>query len=370
MAANNSAPSSNGVAELLARLAECPVNSTLLWRAYWGDDEKSEQPGNVIRIARDIVGATYSRVVLVHGRYGTGKSSFMRCLQQQLQRAAEESADDVVVFDDWLDMPSLTSRIGSSALAATMARIAETLGEVGRNTGLETGQFSAAVDDLWRLEAIAGREECIDPCDCTRPPEQNRMAGAIRSTARRTLRANELEKTFDRYLEYMERRDGTHDEKRCRRSFVVFLDDLDRCEYDVPYHMVRLLLRFGATHRIHFVLACDWDVLEQGVKDWMRHHGRNSDGRPLVTANSALAKYIHMPVQVPSMGMPVAEGWESIREGRRLDIRWREHMERIGGIVKVGDGNSAYTRPMLADALIGELLGDFGAMVGGGELQP
>lgn len=277
---------------LLKRLAEQPVDDGELWCAYWGkSDGESEKniPKNIDQIATDLrpadKGHIHSRSILVHGRYGTGKSSFLKCLKDRL------GEDDFIHL--YLHMPVLTSNINSSALAAVITAMAQALKH-------DECCFEQGVEDLWRIEAGALRDECKkDECDCLTPPEPNRMAGARDADAMRYYRANNLEKQIDDCL------------KNLGKTMVVYLDDLDRCARRVAMDVVRLLLRFGATKHIHFVLACDWDVLEQGVKDWMAHHGKADDGEPLVSANSALEKYIHISVELPGMGRIAKESLQN-----------------------------------------------------------
>lgn len=282
---------------LLTRLAEQPVDDGELWCAYWGKSEgESEKniPKNIDQIATDLRSDgnknVQSRSILVHGRYGTGKSSFLKCLKDRL------GEDDFIHL--YLHMPVLTSNINSSALAAVITAMAQEL---------KYGEccFEQGVEDLWRIEAGALRTECKEECDCLAPPEPNRMAGARDADAMRYYRANNLEKQIDDCLE------------KVGKAMVVYLDDLDRCARRVAMDVVRLLLRFGATKHIHFVLACDWDVLEQGVKDWMARHGKADDGEPLVSANSALEKYIHISVELPGMGQSIKA---DLREDETINL--------------------------------------------------
>lgn len=328
--------------KLLAALAEQPVDQGSLWVAYWGADEENKQvPANAARIAKDILAAAKSRAVLVHGRYGTGKSSFMQCIRSQIEGKAVPL---------WIDMPSLTSNIDSTALAAVMLCIAEKLTSEQKHLDHATDSccFNQALEDLWRIEVKSLASRCSDPCKSILPPEPNRMAGTAHGTGRRSIAANTLEKSLDQCL------------KTLNSNLVVFLDDLDRCEKGVAMDVVRLLLRFGTTANIHFVLACDWDVLEHGVKEWMNHHGKALDGEPLVTANSALAKYIHLPVELPPMGRPASKNWgagnQKLPTALRNLLATRDRIVSMAPDSEKSVDNSAYEKARLYDALISSLL--------------
>ena len=330
---------------LIAALSEKPIGDGELWIARWGDDKDHPNiPANVGMIARDIKNANKSRTILVHGRYGSGKSSFMECICSQIENEA---------IPLWLDMPSLTSHIDSTALAAVMIRIADVLEEEASSDVLEICGFGQALEDLWRIEAESPYARCLDPCKPVSPPEASRMAGGtLHGDGRRFIKANTLEKRFEKCLEAIAKKSGK------RTSLVVFLDDLDRCQKEVAMDVVRLLLRFGSTSNVHFVLACDWDVLEQGVKDWMHQHGKSNDGEPIVTANSALEKYIHTPVELPGMG---EYALSSRRGGEKAPGSILKMMQMVGGTVRAGDqADEIYEKPTLADVMVGKLLATLG----------
>ena len=293
-------PTDNNMMEqLVNRLAEGPESNGTLWVAYWGrHDKHPDLPKIAGTIIEDLLAPVNnsnsgshkrSRVVLVHGRYGSGKSSFLEMIREQLDKHEK-------MICHWIDMPTLTSHIDSTALAAIMAEIVDCLQEhLGQGGNDCMNGMNQRIEDLWSIEAGVPHITSHDLPFPVAAPEENRMAGNfVKGDAWRHLRANKLEKSIDNCL------GGEID-----KQLVVFLDDLDRCERQVPMDIVRLLLRFGNTHRIHFVLASDWDVLEYGVREWMKSHGMNDDHQPLVTANSALEKYIHWPIKLPGMGKTV-----------------------------------------------------------------
>lgn len=316
---------------LLEALAERPVNQGNLWAACWGDIEQEGEkiPANIDRIAQDILKAKQSRVVLVHGRYGTGKSSFMHGIRTQIESK---------VIDLWLDMPSLTSHINSSALAAVMIQMGEKLSSETENSGSEECNFGRALEDLWCIEAREIDRSCDSSHAGIAEPEPNRMAGTLYGDGSRTVKANTVEKKIGECINSLK-----------KKQMVVFLDDLDRCEHIVAMDVVRLLLRFGPIKNVHFVLACDWDVLEQGVKDWMENHGKSSDGTPIVTANSALEKYIHISVELPGMGA-IAMNLEKNPDTHQAEIS-------MNGALKIQEAkDDEYRQAQLFDVLINDLL--------------
>ena len=342
----------NGLRKTLTEaLAETPISDSSLWVAHWGrykgDENLPNNAGMIIDSLKSPVNngndatGKRSRVILVHGRYGSGKSSFLELIRQRLKE------DEIICH--WIDMPSLTSHIESTALAAVMASIVDCLRgyETLSNHDCMNG-MTRRVEDLWRIEGGLAYPCHQGGAIAAAVPEDNRMAGTfLRGDARRHVQANTLEKCID---------DCLHERDK---QMVVFLDDLDRCERKVPVDVVRLLLRFGNTHRIHFVLACDWDVLEYGVQEWMKHHGMDSGEQPLVTANSALEKYIHWSVELPGMGAPVKQ--PQLIEKRVIpDSLFKIFSEKGGVIGAGGSADSSGKEPHLYDVLINALLSSYG----------
>lgn len=270
--------------EIFARLGEGPTNLSGLWTAYWGDLKIIKQIGAMLTKKDES-----SRTVLVHGRYGTGKSSFLQRIEQEIEEKS-------MVLK--LNMSSFTGHITSSALAAVVNRIVAKLNEESLKLHIDGCPLSSQVEDLWRIEAQSLSWNCDDPCHPSIPAEHNRMAGMFQGEGDRFVAANTLETGIADCVRKICQKDGK------TMSLTVFLDDLDRCSRRVAMDIIRLLLRFSSTENVHFVLACDWDILEQGVKDWMDAYGKADHGGPLVTANSALEKYVHIAVELPDMGAP------------------------------------------------------------------
>lgn len=315
--------------ELRRRLEEdTPLRPEALWRAYWGEEKGSVKL--IHMLAWDLLQADHSRAILVHGSYGTGKTAFLNLLQQRLRQLVPNlpgfENQTRHLYCLWLHMPVLTSSIQTSAMAAVMGAIVHFISENTTCSEDQRDHLFSALDDLWRMEAdICMSSRDADPCTPhSVAPRPTRMAGFSEGTrSTRVYRANTLELLIDTTLGWSARpvcqEAGGATQKGSERTegdpppndrgaaslghkLVVFLDDLDRCEKRVAKDVVRLLLRFGPTRGVHFVLASDWEVLNHGVQAWMTDHGSTAQGEPLVVANSALGKYIHHQVDLPSLG--------------------------------------------------------------------
>jgi hypothetical protein len=285
-------------ARLAHFLAEGPTENSFLWRARWGSDD-GVIPKITARLVDDIEAARSSRAILIHGRYGTGKSSFLKSIERQLSLTNAERKQPIA-RTLWLHMPVLCGRSGASALADVMAAIVEELhaphfefelqpdddASNRADSFQQLADIEIAMADLWRLESgetVASKNSDVAA------PRPSRMSAAAAPLHQRVVKANTLEKMLDAFLQ------------ATKSDLVVFLDDLDRCHNQVACDVVRLLLRFGNTGNIHFVIASDRDVLEQGVRDWMHSFGGENGDGPIVTANSAIEKYLHHLVELPDL---------------------------------------------------------------------
>lgn len=300
----------------------------------------------------------------------------------------DTSQESIHIIDGlWLHMPVLTGNIDASAGTVVAAKIARHVmdqliearpdspqgsGPCPTDLPIDTHitRLRRSVEDLWRLERMQtingdGQPQHPFPNSEKERPRQNGagLAGSAYPSedevAARAVSANEVEQHIDNAIQCLTniekvRRDSRASDKtespEIKRSLVVFVDDLDRCENHVPQQIVRLLLRFGATRHVHFVIACDKDILTDGAFEWMKQSGKARDkDRTVVTARSALEKYIHIFVEIPSLCEPVRltsikgvftigkEFATLIREKKipipvRSIFRERPHTERIGDL--------------------------------------
>ncbi len=285
---------------LADRLGEGPIPEDLLWRVYWG--EEAGNPAILARVARALRDPHKPSHTLIYGRYGSGKTSLLQALHAYLKKEAAADSGGKAPLQLWLHMPLITSNTGSSPVAAVIGAIVENLCGGLRVSPPDWTPDPAhqeicpdllrALDDLWLAES-----GCVPECSPTatrEPPRANRMPGSATSVSGRAYRANTIEQYIDYRLGWRPDQAGT--------PLIVYLDDVDRCHQQVPAAIIRLLLRFrGFTRGIRFVIACDRDLMERGVEDWMHVNGTSLGGQTFVTANSALEKYLDHMVRIPRL---------------------------------------------------------------------
>lgn len=316
---------------LLERLAESPRSpSPDMWIAYWGaDPDDSRNPRSAGHILQELRTRDETCTVLIYGRYGTGKTSFARMLQERLEPPASDKgavgaseptgngetepppaanadapADRIrnkKIRTVWIPMATAVSRAHVSASAVVLAWICDSLLRRGNAAeqvaSEELAALKRATEDFWHLETTTPDRAPLQDAQPGRLlPWQDRMVGHAGSEPSRYTAAMGVEMALQKLL------------KKSETNLIVFLDDLDRCPQETPMQVVDLLLRFSGRKRVHFVITCDWDVLEQGVRDWMDAKGKRDDGAYLVAPNSALEKYVQYAVELPSMGARLGRG--------------------------------------------------------------
>ncbi|MEO5362161.1 MAG: KAP family NTPase [Magnetococcus sp. DMHC-8] len=338
----------------------------LLWAAKWGvsagggapspgaapspDRETAEEQPSRLQLLENIVGAMANSSspynVMVSADYGTGKTSLLRCLKNRL----EEEAGQFLTL--WLDMPSLTGTTPALTHALVMTAIVDTL-TTGGMAAVKPG-WQAAVKEIWELDKAmyAHTVGQSSPCpfnshgksmsgdapntrqEYREEPRRSSLPGA--TVPERVFKAVRLEKEITEFLQGEARTtiQAGHESgagSPPTRQMVVFLDDLDRCQRFVPYHVIRLLLRFGGVQGIHFVLACDQEIMAEGARQWMACHGHGSteDEQTAYSPASALSKYITLQIDLPDLGQPVTDQGTVQSVLDRLEKQAPDRAERI-----------------------------------------
>ena len=243
----------------------------------------------------------------VFGTWGTGKSSLLNLIEQQLRK---EAGDKVIIirFDAWLYQGY------DDARAALMDVIARTLYEAAKeNAGLKglAERLLARVNTLRTLglgievvaalhgfpllgagsRAIAGVRKLFagDPT----PEDTQALADG----------AKELKGLIDPAKEQTPPKqiDAFRDDFRqllikLEKTLVVFVDNLDRCLPAQTIHTLEALRLFLFMEESAFVVAADEDMVRQSVR-------KHFDGANERHITDYLDKLIQIPVRVPRLGI-------------------------------------------------------------------
>ncbi|MGE4552974.1 MAG: P-loop NTPase fold protein, partial [Desulfovibrionaceae bacterium] len=313
-------PARDNVSRLLD---EIPSTNSWLWKCCWG----SEGPygTRIAELSRNILDSEGIYSVFVDGRYGTGKTSFI----EQLLLALEAGADQKMAngpekvetpeaepseppsqqpSETWtgsedasagpkrciipvvLHMPSLAS-VRQPVEGLILSAMVEALCPSGKESPSRDPRCRDLIErmeDLWELIAHRQLDDAAD--DGVIPPKPCRLE---HHPATRTLRSSTLAKTIQAMLQ------GNGEQKR----LVVVLDDIDRCPtVDVVHGIMDVLLRFSIPAMpLTFILGASRAVLEKGIDSWMAAHKLQDHGSNMVTASSALEKYVQVTVKLPEL---------------------------------------------------------------------
>lgn len=317
-------------------LAETPISDNLLWILHWGSDENG-QPSILQKMKSVLLRENGMASILVCGRYGVGKTSFLKALQNSITSSIKprlEDQNDVTLLNLWLSMPQITNNQAIPADVAVISAIIERLCGHARNDNAEPPagprikldpkvcmELQTRLDDLWRFNEEGDARSATTERE---PPRPCRMAGSG-SVVSRNYRSSNLEEYIDYALGWDQSAPN-----EIGRMLVVYLDDVDRCNLHVPEALIRLLLRFRGAKSVRFVIACDRALMERGVERWMGANGVDDNGNIYVTANSSLEKYLDEIVIIPDLsctpkqnvtppqdyllGRPLAEILEKLRD--------------------------------------------------------
>jgi hypothetical protein len=103
--------------------------------------------------------------------------------------------------------------------------------------------------------------------------------------------ATSLAKTGERIAERRQRLAKTEPTPAIEKAFI-FLDDLDRCDANVAWSVLRLARRILPKSKVVVAIVCDPVVLG--------HHISHVLGVPLASGFQAVLKYIDIPLKIPT----------------------------------------------------------------------
>lgn len=243
----------------------------------------------------------------VFGTWGTGKSSLLNLIEEQLR---EGSADRVIIirFDAWLYQGY------DDARAALMDVIARTLYEAAKkdagllgvakrllarvNTMRSLGlgiEVVAALHGVPLLGAGARAVEGLRNVIAGTPEVEDTQAVADGGKALAGLIDPATVKTPPEHI------DAFREEFRelltgLKKTLVVFVDNLDRCLPAQTIHTLEALRLFLFMQQSAFVVAADEDMVRHSVS-------QHFDGANERHVTDYLDKLIQIPVRVPRLGI-------------------------------------------------------------------
>lgn len=250
----------------------------------------------------------------VFGTWGTGKSTLLNILEEELQSRAETRTAIIVRFDAWLYQgyddakAALMDVIASKLIAETSKEENSTLAK--RAVGLAkrvrflrlaavATEVLAAAHGVPLFGAVRKGATAIEHLVGGAPSDhdlEDVEAGAkeARETAKGLLEDKPERTPPEEIDEFREEFGGLLND--LGRTLVVFVDNLDRCMPEQTIRTLEAMRLFLFMNKTAFVVAADQEMVRQSVKAFFADIGERH-------ITDYLDKLIQIPVQVPRLGV-------------------------------------------------------------------
>lgn len=254
------------------------------------DDDKLGIRRFARALARFLARCETPLTVGVQGEWGSGKTTLMRMVQEILDERKVEGVPPLHMhtFETWQYgaagedemlgvhlLSNLTRDIAASYdKDGTVAKITRSIGDNVGNVLKATAAGTAST--------LSGG--MIDP---SAVQDQNDHFAQSAITGIDQLR-EDFEALIDRVSDLEEEESSSEQPGR----FIIFIDDLDRIRPDRAVTLLEVLKNFMEVENCVFVLACDYEVVRQGVRD---KFGIEDDRK----ARAFFDKIVQVPFQMP-----------------------------------------------------------------------
>ncbi len=240
----------------------------------------------------------------IHGKWGTGKTSFMRLLQKSIEwqqgKQVPKPLPVPVWFNPWryskeehLIIPFLKT-IAAALTQYQKAKKHPSLQKSLKNAGVQISDAARAMaygvkfnffglalsgKDMVEREGHLQKERKNDP----------------------TVATQELPDIYYSIIEYLK---NAVDEEKFR--LVVFIDDLDRCLPEKAVELLEAMKLFLDLQGYLFILGVDRKVVEEGIRSHYKYSSAEQDDSTKLQNGAELAaKYLEKMIQMPLELPPV-----------------------------------------------------------------
>lgn len=322
----------------------------------------------------------------VFGSWGTGKSTLLNIIEEELKQQSPEGVI-VVRFDAWLyqgydDAKTALMDVIADALIAEAGRIEnESLVERAKAFAKRVNWFRVAAFAAEAAAALAGAP-LMGGARAAAAGIEKMLGGEATEEELKKAKdgAREVAKDVREMADGPERPtppkqvDAFRNEfgdllKDMKRTLVVFVDNLDRCMPEQSIRTLEAMRLFLFMSRTAFVVAADEDMVRQAVKAHFSNIGERH-------VTDYLDKLIQLPVRVPRLGVREVRGYlfqlladaSDIGEERQKLLRdalaanmqaaWRDEPIEVEDLLKLieQDLNSELGRSLMMADRIAPLL--------------
>ncbi len=240
----------------------------------------------------------------IFGKWGSGKTSFMRLLENRLLGAKTKPHSIPVWFNPWryekeehLIIPFLkTIEQEIKGYINEHKRITKTLSKKLKNSAIKIGEASAAF--AYGIEADCKLGGFGFTLDTSKMASREEALAAKRIEEAKGL----SERLSSIYYEIVDELKGAVDEESFR--IVAFIDDLDRCLPDKAVELLESIKLFLDIKGYLFVIGVDRDVVRKGVSYHYRffeHRDEMEKDSLIISPDHYLEKMVQLPLELPTI---------------------------------------------------------------------
>jgi len=272
----------------------------------WKDDLSTDANRQIMEIAQRIMRPlvapdelSESLTFAIHGRWGSGKTSFVKLIIARARQLLREQNIDEnrLVFCEF--NASSLQMSGQPARASMAMQVLLALAESTMETSQNQDQLEDVKSKALRIFSSRAYKQNIgieDIVDKNQPVFE------------RITRINKyLEQVSEELAgsqgfcdiiqaELAGQSDGPH--AMTERALVVFIDDLDRCHKEYVTEILDVIQQWGMTKRLYFVLAIDRYILDVIIRDY---YGDIIGDKDESKNQIAIEKYVQHSFEIPEL---------------------------------------------------------------------
>lgn len=264
----------------------------------------------------------------IQGEWGSGKTSMMRLIQRRLTPSpdAPSSARQARVMTFWFETWQYgavghADQLGLLLMRDLASRLLAQLKEDDRSY-----RYRQDMKSFLQRAAPAVAAGAISKASAG-IIDGGTLVGALAGSG--SSATQDMRRSFGELVQHaLERAD--------RERLIVFIDDLDRIPPGLAVRLLEVLKNFMDVPRCIFVVACDYDVVREGVTELMGLDARRGDHKARQKVDAFFHKIFQVPFHMPTGSYSVNSLFEQYVQDKLV-----AENKGVGGKKRRKDGRSA-----------------------------
>ena len=263
----------------------------------------------------------------IQGEWGSGKTSMMRLMQKRLTTLSSEELSggqaDVMTF--WFE----TWQYGAVGHADQLGLLL--MRDLASRLLAQLKEDNASYRYMQDMKSFLQRAAPAVAAGAVTKASAGIVDGAtlmgVMSGAGHGA-TQDMRRSFGELVEHaLDRAD--------KRRLIVFIDDLDRIPPGLAVRLLEVLKNFMDVPRCIFVVACDYDVVREGVTELMGLDARRGDHKARQKVDAFFHKIFQVPFHMPTGSYSVSSLFEQYVQNKlcteNKGIGARRKMRASGG---------------------------------------